>query len=158
MSTKTKPTFADLLQRFREAKGIRSVYRLAQRARLFGKISTSYLVRLEQGARNPSREKVLILAKALALSPKETDQLLVSAGHVPLSQWGDTVPALENPAIRAVLNLLDDPKIPLKRKLKAEETIASFVTWLHSELTSSEASGRAVRAGRGRTRRSAKRS
>lgn len=43
----------------------------------------SYVSRLEHGLRAPSRETVLALAAALAATPEETDDLLVSAGYLP---------------------------------------------------------------------------
>lgn len=52
------------------------------------------------GRRNPSREKVLSLALAMKLSPKETDYLLYYAGHsklYPRNEWDAVIIfALEN--------------------------------------------------------------
>lgn len=141
MAPKTKPTFAELLKRHRLTKRL-SFGALACRASLYSKISPSYLVRLEGGERRPSRERTLALARGLELSARETDRLLESAGHVAMSKQGDAAPALKNPAVAAVLKILGDPKIPPQRKLRAQENIVSYVTWLHSELASSKRESR----------------
>ncbi|MDP3795186.1 MAG: helix-turn-helix transcriptional regulator [bacterium] len=136
MPSKTEPTFVDILKRHRLAKGL-SKAELGRRARLYTKISTTYITLIEAGARNPSREKVLALAKALELDAKETTALLTAGGRLPIDQTERTIQPRENKVIRAIRTLMEDSTIPPQRKRKAEETILSFVKWLHAELTSS---------------------
>jgi transcriptional regulator with XRE-family HTH domain len=136
MAAKGKREFADLLRHYRLAKNL-SFGALARRAGLYSKISPSHIVRLEKGDRKtPSREKAIALAKGLELSAKEADAFLESAGHHPVSENSDSIPALKNPAVVAVLKLLKDETISSRKKLGAQENIVSYVTWLHAELAS----------------------
>lgn len=71
-------SFGITLRTMREARKV-SQYRLAQEAGL----DRSYLSRLEDGTRQPSRATVMALAVALELSDHETDELRQAAGFAP---------------------------------------------------------------------------
>lgn len=92
--------FAALLRAYREARGI-SQWKLAARL----PFDRSYVTRLEQGRRSPSREAVFVIAHALDLSPGELDALLVAAGYAPTAL---TMP----PAVHAAVALLVSPVVP----------------------------------------------
>ncbi|WP_199034439.1 helix-turn-helix domain-containing protein [Glycomyces salinus] len=88
----------------RRAKGLRR----EELASLAG-VSPDYIVRLEQGRfRTPSAQVVTALARALRLSPSETDLLLRSAGHLPLAPntLSDRIPTA---ARRMVDRMADRP-------------------------------------------------
>ncbi len=144
MPTETRQTFSALLRQHRQRRGL-SFQALSRHAGLFGKISRSYLVRLEKGERSPSRQTILTLARTLDLPVEETDRLLASAGHPSVADREGALPLLESRAVRAVLDLLGDPGIPVRKKLQAEETLASYVRWLHAELSPSADQPRATR-------------
>ena len=63
-------------------------------------LDEGYAQHIFGGRKNPSREKVLSLALAMKLSPKETDYLLYYAGHNKLyarDEWDNVIAfALEN--------------------------------------------------------------
>lgn len=97
--------FPSLLRRFRERADL-SQNGLADRVgRDPGTIN-----RLESGKRAPvNRDLIEDLARALALSPEERDQLLAAAGHIPtaFARLG-----LADPDLRLVAELLADEAIP----------------------------------------------
>jgi transcriptional regulator with XRE-family HTH domain len=98
-------TFGALLQRYRQRAG------LAQNAvaRITG-INVGTVNRLERGQRLPAtREQVLALARALALSTAETNRLLNAAG-LPAEGFGPAITG--NPAIVQLVHLLQDETIP----------------------------------------------
>jgi transcriptional regulator with XRE-family HTH domain len=89
------PDFAALLAHYRQRRGL-SQNALAKRAH----INSSYVNRLESGERRrPTESVTFALARALHLSPKATDRLLLAAGYAPtwlryLGQSDPTVAAL----------------------------------------------------------------
>lgn len=71
-------SFADTIKQLRDARGL-SQNKLAALA----KYDRSYIVRLEDGSRQPSRVTVMAIADALNLSDQETDELRQAAGFAP---------------------------------------------------------------------------
>ncbi|HWE61031.1 MAG TPA: helix-turn-helix transcriptional regulator [Chloroflexota bacterium] len=105
MQQREEETFGTLLQRYRLRAG------LAQNAvaRVTG-INVGTVNRLERDQRLPAtRQQVLALASALALSVAETNRLLNAAG-LPAEGFGPTITG--NPAIVQLVNLLQDESIP----------------------------------------------
>ncbi len=85
--------FGDNLQYLRK-KSAKSRYRLWQ---LTG-LDQSFLLRLERGEKNPSRNTVMLLGLALVhgcseISPDEIDELLLAAGYAPLRDTRVRAPA-----------------------------------------------------------------
>ncbi len=76
---KTHYTFGSLLQQAREAAGL-TREALAQLV----KLDTSYVYRIETGARRPSRESVLQFADALKIEGEAVNQWLQEAGYAPM--------------------------------------------------------------------------
>ncbi|NIM93556.1 MAG: helix-turn-helix domain-containing protein [Anaerolineales bacterium] len=73
--------FADLLQSQRIEVGL-SFQRLSERSQ----VDIAYLHRLETGrATRPGRNIVIRIAISLGLDIDDTDDMLVSAGHLPLA-------------------------------------------------------------------------
>ncbi len=70
-------TFAELLKAHRE-----SSYTTQSKLAELAEFDHSYVSRLETGARNPTRDAVGRLAKALNLSPRESDELRMAAGFL----------------------------------------------------------------------------
>jgi transcriptional regulator with XRE-family HTH domain len=105
MQQREEETFGALLQRFRLRAG------LAQNAlsRMTG-INVGTVNRLERDQRLPaSRDQVLALAGALALSMAETNRMLNAAG-LPAEGFGPAITG--NPAIVQLVNMLQDETIP----------------------------------------------
>lgn len=96
--------FGPTLKRFREARRV-SQSKLAERAGF----DHSYVSRLESGARTPTRDAVLQLAKALELEGTHQDELLAAAGFLPRE-----VSSLLSgePEITEVLGLLQNQDVP----------------------------------------------
>ncbi len=128
-SSKAAP-FGELLRKARLSSGL-SQAALASRAT----ISTSLVALMELGKREPKRDKVLAIAKALNLGSAEKAQLLLSAGHAPGAPEcaGGAIPET---ALQQVINeLLNDPRLSAKQKLIAESLLEIFVKWLRDELS-----------------------
>jgi transcriptional regulator with XRE-family HTH domain len=70
--------FGELLTYYRTRAGI-SQAKLARMVR----VDHSFISRLERGARGPSRETVLAIARALDLADQERDELLLAARYAP---------------------------------------------------------------------------
>lgn len=85
--------------------------------------------RLLSGQRQPaSREQVLALAAALALDRHDTDQLVAAAGYLPpsLEQVG-----LDDPAVRALLDVLTDPELSEPARRAFRQTIIAIAGHWH---------------------------
>ena len=118
--------FGDALRRYRLAAGL-SQAALSARA----SVSASLIALLELGKRQPRRDKVVALARALALGPAEHDTLLRKAGLTPIS----TEPSPDSgPLDRAIAALLADPRLSAKQRLIAEALLEAFAKWLRAEL------------------------
>lgn len=96
--------FSQLLKQYREAVRM-SQSRLAEVAGF----DHSYVSRLESGNRTPTREAVIKLAEALAVSAEQRDNLLATAGYMP-----DRVESLlaDEPVLTEVLRLLQSREVP----------------------------------------------
>jgi UTP--glucose-1-phosphate uridylyltransferase len=79
MGTEELKQFGRLLGQAREAAGL-SRDALAQRVGL----DTSYIYRIETGARRPSREATLTLAEALGVEGESLNKWLLAAGYAPM--------------------------------------------------------------------------
>jgi transcriptional regulator with XRE-family HTH domain len=111
--------FADLLARFRAARGI-SQNALALRVG----VDASYLNRVERAERDaPKREIVERLARALDLSNADADRLLVAAGHLPRS-LAELTPL--DPTIWLVADLLADQSLPMSERAEFRRTIEAI--------------------------------
>jgi transcriptional regulator with XRE-family HTH domain len=97
-------SFATILRKSRERCGL-SQSRLAARAGF----DHSYVSRLESGSRTPTRVAVLKLSEAMSLEETHRDELLASAGYMPMSI--ENLVAAE-PIVGEVLGLLKDRAIP----------------------------------------------
>jgi transcriptional regulator with XRE-family HTH domain len=84
----------------------------------------SFVSRLESGSRLPSRDTVLRLAHAMDLDGRDTDQLLASAGFLPLRL---EYLLEEEPAIAAALAFLRDDRVPAERRDEVRTKIALVV-------------------------------
>lgn len=133
MQQRNEETFGALLQRFRLRAG------LAQNAlsRRTG-INVGTVNRLERDQRLPAtRDQVLALAGALALSVAETNRLLNAAG-LPAEGFGPAITG--NPAIVQLVNLLQDETIPTADRDELLEMVQHYVNLV------ARANGRAVPA------------
>jgi transcriptional regulator with XRE-family HTH domain len=118
--------FGEALRRHRLAADL-SQAALANRAGT----SPSLIALLELGQREPRRDKVIAIARALALRPRDRDYLLQKAGLAPIS----TEPASDSgPLGRAIADLLADPRLTPKQRLIGEALIEAFARWLRAEL------------------------
>ena len=98
--------FGPLLKHYRERANL-SQAKLAGKA----KFDHSYLSRLEQSARQPTRDAVERLADALKLSAAETDELVTAAGFVPASSFSlATVMDIRSRLIEA-LRVIDNERV-----------------------------------------------
>lgn len=106
-------TFGALLREYREARR-RSGNSLAIEAG----VSPSYIVRLEQGGREPPRRHVVDgLARALRLTGVEAGALFVSAGYSPpgLTEW--------DPVFQAVAEVLSDNRLSIAERAEFAELV-----------------------------------
>lgn len=109
-------TLAEYLRRLLEEKNLSKaqVIRASQ-------LDETYAHHIFGGRKNPSREKILSLALAMNLTPKETDYLLYYAGHEKLyvrDEW-DAV----------IFFALDNHKTPLQtNELLAELNLAPLIS------------------------------
>ncbi len=112
--------FAEQLQAARQRAGISQ----NQLARQVG-VDPSYLNRIERGERAaPAREVVEALADALALSPAEADELLISAGYLTRAlAWLGPL----DPTIRLVAECLADAEVPAEDRAALREALALIV-------------------------------
>jgi UTP--glucose-1-phosphate uridylyltransferase len=85
--------FAQVLKKYRESTGI-SRNKLAELVSL----NSSYVFRLENESRHPSRRTVLSMAEALGLDGETVNEWLVAAGHGP-------IPLLPEPDLTAPQNV-----------------------------------------------------
>lgn len=94
------PTFAALLRDHRTAAGLSQ----SALARMAG-FDHSYVSRLEDGTRAPSRETVDVLCFALGLSRAARNRLTLAAGHLPVD-LAETAHLLVSvpPAVRAQID------------------------------------------------------
>jgi transcriptional regulator with XRE-family HTH domain len=124
-----KRSFGQILREDRLKTGL-SQRALAARAR----VSTSLVALLESGKRTPRRDKVTALANALALSPRDRDRLLVSAGHSPSDASGLEAVRMTSPLYRSLEECLSDSRLTTKDRLTAEALLQTFARWLRSQL------------------------
>jgi transcriptional regulator with XRE-family HTH domain len=118
--------FGDTLRRHRLLAGL-SQAALARRAG----ISPSLVALLELGLRQPRRDKVLVLARGLALGPAKRNDFLRDGGLAPIS----TEPRPDQDTLeRAIADLLADPRLSPKQRLVAEALVEAFARWLRAEL------------------------
>jgi transcriptional regulator with XRE-family HTH domain len=118
--------FAGALRRYRLAADL-SQAALANRAGT----SPSLIALLELGQREPRRDKVIAIARALALRPRERDYLLQRAGLAPIS----TEPASDSGSLgRTIADLLADPRLSPRQRLIGEALVEAFARWLRAEL------------------------
>ncbi|GIK37689.1 MAG: hypothetical protein BroJett011_15220 [Chloroflexota bacterium] len=76
---------ATLLREFYERSSYKSIAALAEAAKEYTPLSESYLKRMLLGDRsNPAYDKLMAIARALALRPEEINRLLEAAGFAPL--------------------------------------------------------------------------
>ncbi len=139
-------TFGHLLKSARLERGLTQ----KQLAEMVG-VDGSYIARLEMDERRPSRKVVLKLARALQLSPEESDRLLASAQHLPegdlerlLSNSG--VP-LTHPVIQVVANALQDKELSPRGRELLEEEITAYVSFRAQQLKQEERERRLARSG-----------
>ena len=100
----TEMRFATALRQARESAGL-SQSRLAA----FAGYDHSYVSRLESDSRAPTRDAVLSLANAMGLPDVERDQLLASAGFLPMRV--ENLLAGE-PVVSEVFAVLNDGSLP----------------------------------------------
>jgi transcriptional regulator with XRE-family HTH domain len=116
--------FAELLARYRAEA------RLTQRglAHAAG-VNPAVINRLEHGDRPPSGpEQVLMLARALALSPSRRDALLASAGHWPLALL---TLGPQDQSLQAVARVLTDDRVSPASKDRFRQVLATLTDqWL----------------------------
>jgi transcriptional regulator with XRE-family HTH domain len=107
--------FAVLLRQYRQRQGL-SMTQLARAA----SVDASYISLLETDKRVPPRRAVVgLLARALWLSPGETDILLFAAGHPP-----------DAAAARAVLAVLADPHLSAAARARfGRAVVALAAAW-----------------------------
>jgi 3-methyladenine DNA glycosylase AlkC len=80
---------ASLLREFYERSSYKSTAALAEAAKEYTPLSESYLKRMLLGDRsNPAYDKLMAIARALALGPEEINRLLEAAGFAPLPGGG----------------------------------------------------------------------
>ncbi len=111
-------TFPEVLADYRKRSGL-SQSDIARRAGL----SASYVNRLESGDRQPnSRDLVLGLAKALSLSPDDTDRLLLSARYARESESL----AEAHPLVGLVARLVSDDHVT-QEQITLLEAVANTI-------------------------------
>lgn len=116
--------FGSLLRKFRKELGIPQ----KELAHIIG-LDPSYLSRIEKGERTPPERSVVIeIANALELNEEKTDQLLIAAGHTPLTLF-DLGFDPNDITLKKHLNLLKDikKKAPLAAYIRAKEEINDFL-------------------------------
>jgi len=146
---KNKEKFGKLLSIFRKRAGL-SQNELAQLIEL----SPSHLSKIEQGNRNPLRKNNLAkIIKVLSLGEEEQRELLIAAGYSPGIYRPLVYPSpivkntlvddtdnklakklLENPALKFLYEVFNDPKIPDSEKKEIESQVFAFARWLVSNI------------------------
>src|SRR6185437_14857275 len=114
-------SFGTLLRTYRGRAG------LAQNAlaRMSG-VNVGTVNRLERDQRLPTgRDQALALARALALSPTETNRLLAAAG-LPAEGFGPEITS--HPTLCALVDLLHDDLIPVADR---EDLLATLDHYVH---------------------------
>lgn len=117
--------FGLLLARLRNARGL-SQNKLAALA----DFDHSYISRLENTSRVPTRDAVKRLADALLLVDVERDALLLSAGYAAI----DPMAALDDPDVRGIHALLDDEDAPLSYRRMCRGVLRSLIAGKPSAL------------------------
>lgn len=109
--------FARMLTEFRQDRGI-------TKAELAGQtgLSPSSITRFEQGKRDPERETVLLLARAMVLPLADRDRLLAAAGFRS-ELWDD-------PLLIELAQLLNDSGIPESARLEARSVVRMAIAYL----------------------------
>ncbi len=120
-------------------KDMRLKHRLTQKelAEAIG-VNGSYIARLERDERRPSRKVVMNLARAMKLSPEDTDRLLASAQHLPEGDLARIVEqsgiSLAHPAIQSVANALQDRELTPHGREQLESEIIAYVAFRVQQL------------------------
>ena len=114
--TVEEPSFAHLLQHFREIRGL-SKAELAKRAG----VDPSSITRFEQGTRAPERATVLQLAQAMVLPMADRDRLLAAAGFRS-ELWDD-------PLLIELAQLLGEPTMPASVRNEVRSVIRMAIAY-----------------------------
>ena len=113
------------LQAARQASGL-SQSRLAQRAHL----NHSTISRIESGNRGATRNVLLQLSRAMALSPDARDRLLLAANFRPVD---DLAVIADEPVVRELVTWLRSPEVPAEKKTQVRECIQTILTLLSED-------------------------
>jgi transcriptional regulator with XRE-family HTH domain len=113
---RTVASFARLLAAYREERGL-SKADLADLAQM----SPSSITRLEQGTRDPERETVLQLARAMLLPLADRDRLLAAAGYRS-ELWDD-------PMLIELAQLMADPAVPADARAEARAVVKMAIAY-----------------------------
>lgn len=142
----TGKSFGEALKKYRTNAGL-TQNELAQLI----DISPSHISKIEQGNRNPLRmNNIKRVVNALGLGEKESQELFAVAGYsfnyetlVSQSHYGgdnklggmgrSEIPGAKNPAVRAVIETLTDPELPIPTRKEIEKTIAYFAEFLRTQ-------------------------
>ena len=120
-------SFGEILQKLRREAGV-SQAALAKRAGMSG----SLIALMELNRRTPRKDKVEALAGALALNQKKRNRLLLAAGY---STGGSSHAVFEQSrVIKALEELMNDPKLNPKQKLAAESLLEAFIYWVQDRM------------------------
>lgn len=104
---------ARLLASYRESRGM-SKADLAERAGM----NPSSITRFEQGSRDPERETILQLSKAMMLPMIDRDRLLAAAGYRS-EVWDD-------PLLVELAQLIADPAVPAEAREQARSVVSTL--------------------------------
>jgi transcriptional regulator with XRE-family HTH domain len=139
--------FGELIKGFREKAGL-SQYEISDLV----KIHPSHISRLERGERKPRLKNVIRFINALSLNEEDGNKLLQAAGysskinrplvfHSPLGLGNfdadivglDTM-KINNPAIKAVFDVLSDPELSTEAKKEIAVSVKSLADWLRDKM------------------------
>jgi transcriptional regulator with XRE-family HTH domain len=105
-------------------------------------VNGSYIARLERDERRPSRKVVMNLARAMQLTPEETDRLLASAQHLPEGDLARIIEqsgvSLAHPVIQAVANALQDRDLSPHGREQLESEITAYVAFRQQQIRQQE--------------------
>jgi len=105
-------------------------------------VNGSYIARLERNERRPSRKVVMNLAKAMQLSPEESDRLLASAQHLPEGDLAKIIAqsgvSMAHPVIQAVANALQDSDLSPHGREQLESEIVAYVAFRQQQIRQQE--------------------
>lgn len=118
-------TFASLLRTYREERSL-SQGHIAETAGF----DRSYISYLERGLRNPTREVVLALARALNLSDQQRNTLLLGARFAAEDAPGVPSIDLNDRVVELVARSIND--LPEPRRSAFRDELAAFVRYLRA--------------------------